>query len=204
MDTKELTALSQSIAKALGAEWYVKVDEDNYSRRISNRKRPNAALYVQNNGYNTAKKCSISGDVRVDGKYIDVYEPREGSGWYRAVNPSISVTIARGPEIIAKEITRRLLPEYLRILTLAEAQVAKEKAYAANKQSNLERLAAVAWVILRKREEYNQPQTEFRATVGSIRTDVKVNGDSTADIVLNDLTIEQAERIIALIREENF
>ena len=198
MDTKELTALTQSISDALGADWYVPEQEGgNWARKIQH-KTMNATLYISGDGYNKPTKCTISGGLNVgpNGQYVEVHENvkrNDYTHWERVDPGSISVTIARGAAVIAKEINRRFLPEYFRILALANSQVVKENDYKKAKRANLVRLAAAAGKTLANddREVFN---LSAREAYGDVSTSEK-----TASITLHSLTIEQAEAILRLL-----
>jgi hypothetical protein len=204
MDTKELTALTQGIATALGAEWEVELNDDNWSRRINHKLSPKR-LYVSGDGYTKPTKVSIGGHMHVgeNGQYVQVYETaKDGSGWHKAEVPTIGVSIARGFDTIAAEIKRRLLPEYDRIMTLALAQVQAEADHKATKRANLQRMADAAGHVLPAEDErYQRRDSSFYVSFDQLRLEVKAN-QSDVDIKIDNLTPAQAERLLQFIREE--
>lgn len=206
MDNKELTVLTQAVAESLGADWFVPEQEDcNWSRKIQH-KVLNATLYVAGDGYNKPTKVNISGSMNVGegNKYVEVYENvkrNDYTHWERVSAGSISVTIARGPEVIAKEIKRRLLPEYLRILALANAQVEKDRQYKATKLFNLERMAKAAGVTLLKPDkDYIDRRESFSIRYGELYGDVQA-GEKDVEIKLHSLTLEQAEALLRFVKK---
>jgi hypothetical protein len=203
MDTKELTALAQGIANALGSEWEVELSEDGWSRRI-NHKLSKKVLYVTGDGYKSTK-VNIGGSLHVgeNGQYVQVYEKgSDGTGWERKDVQPIGVSIARGFDVIASEIKRRLLPEYDRLLTLALAQVQREQDYKNAKRANLERMARAAGHALPARDETHQRRDDaFHVSFGNLSVEVKA-GDKDVDIKINNLTPEQAEGLLQILRGE--
>jgi hypothetical protein len=203
MDTKELTALTQGIASALGSEWEVELNDDNWSRRI-NHKLSKKVLYVSGDGYNKPTKVNIGGSLHVgeNGQYVQVYEKgNDGTGWERKDVPTIGVSIARGFDVIASEIKRRLLPEYDRLLTLALAQVQREQEYKNAKRANLERMARAAGHTLPAEDERHQRRDNaFNVSFGNLSVEVKA-GDKDVDIKINNLTPEQAEGLLQYLKQ---
>ena len=134
-------------------------------------------------------------NVGKDGQFVQVYETGvDGKGWERAVLPKISVALSRGPEAIAKEITRRLLPEYLRILALGIAQAEKDNAYANAKAINLRVLAQA---IGEKAPQERDEKVNFSA--GEAYGTIQANA-TTAELHLRSLTIDQAQHILKFLK----
>lgn len=196
MDTKELTALTQGIASALGNEWEVPLNDNNWTCKITH-KLSQKVLYVSGDGYNKPTKVNISGSLHVGecGRYVEVYQTaKDGSGWRKQTVPTISITIARGYDVIAKEINRRLLPEYDRILTLALTQVQKDKEYKDARQANIEALAEAAGV------KSPDGKDNLYVHFGEVYGTVEVYKDS-ANVKLNSLTLAQTRRLLQLLKE---
>ena len=206
MDSKDLTVLTQGIADALGSEWEVQMEDDNWSRRI-NHKLSQKRLYISGDGYNKPTKVTISGYLNVgeNGQYVQVYQAgTDGTGWHKQDPGSISVTIARGYEVIAKEIKRRFLPEYDRIMTLALAQVQKDKEYKDAKRANLERMAnAAGHTLPAKDERYQRRDDAFNVSFGHLSVEVKA-GQSDIDIKIDNLTPAQAENLLQLLKQGGY
>ncbi len=134
-------------------------------------------------------------NVGKDGQYVQVYEKEaDGKGWERAILPEISVALSRGSEAIAKEITRRLLPEYFRILALGIAQAEKDSAYANAKAVNFRVLAQA---IGEKEPQERDENVHFSAgeAYGTIQASA-----TTAELHLRSLTIDQAQHILKFLK----
>jgi len=79
---------------------------------------------------------------------IHCLRPRRGvpSGWYHTPEggwPSIKVTATRGAEAIAREIERRLLPDYRAAWTEAKQRLADTLAFNASTRALVDELAAI-------------------------------------------------------------
>lgn len=210
--TQLLSHYGRNIAEALRAiaplkPWtFVEPTEDTYSVYLRNAGK--ARIYLQFDGYGHEKptRLSISGHLNIgkNNQYVEVYEMgADGTGWYKASVPSITVTCAKNPEAIAKDIMRRFLPEYVRVLALAEDKLAKDTAYEAKIAANLLRLADVAGVEINSTEHLNgrgEVRKDFTLCIGESQYH-KVNvTDHDADLKLDSLTFEQAEYIIRYLK----
>jgi hypothetical protein len=141
-----LTALTAEIAKGLGNPWKVRPpredrDEHTYpSRWIVND--TGAELAISTDKYHIKPgRVEISGSMFIgrNRAFEQVYE--NGT---RAEVPTITVAIERGVDVIVKEIQRRLLPEYLRILALAQTQAKRHEEKTAARQARIRKLAAIS------------------------------------------------------------
>jgi hypothetical protein len=144
---------------------------------------------------------SISGSLNIgrNGAFVTVYE-----GGQRLSPGSISVALSRGPEAIAKEITRRLLPEYLRIFALAVAKLQADNAYDFDVSANLHFLAkAIGTVVPSKKDDGNSYVEAQRESISFNRGEaygtIRVS-NKTAELHLRSLTITQAEHILNYIK----
>jgi hypothetical protein len=138
-----LSALTAEIAKELGAPWKVRPlrpdrDEENYPTRwIVNGE--GAELWVRIEEYGAQKgRVKVSGSLHINGQFQTVYE--NGN---RASVPDISVNPERGVAVIAKEIKRRLLPDYLRVLAFALAQADRHNQQTKARQQAIRELLAL-------------------------------------------------------------
>jgi hypothetical protein len=192
---QELNQLAQEIAENLGNDWFNSEDDENNHKHIY-QVGTNARLYVsQRYGVNTHILIGGSLHVGRDGQYVEVYEGT-GSGWHRASAGEITVAISRGPATIAKEITRRFLPEYLRVLALANAKVASDTAYETDVRLNLKRLAKAADTTVTFDDTNRWDKREaFSLSIGEVYGTVHTSKD-TATLELRSLTIKQAEAIL--------
>ena len=213
MTSAERTIVLSELARQIAFElnlitplrpWtFVEPTEDVYSVHLRNAGK--ARIYIQFDGFNEPKRLTVSGYQHIgkNNSYVEVYDRgADGTGWTKASVPSITVAISRGPEAIAKDIAKRFLPEYLRVFALVEEKVAADSAYEAKIAANLQRLADVAGVHFHSEDGLNyrgEQRKSFSWKVGTAYHEVKVN-DHEADLKLNDLTFEQAEKIITLLK----
>jgi hypothetical protein len=111
------------------------------------------------------------------------------------------VALSRGPEAIAKDIAKRFLPEYLRIFALAEAKVAADAEYEAQIAANIQRLAKatgerVSVEAPNGRGEVRKNFTwKLRGNYHTVTASAK-----DCSLTLDNLTIEQAEKVIAILK----
>ena len=107
-------------------------------------------------------------------------------------DPSITVAADKSPEAMAKDITRRLLPDADALHTIVLEKIAALDASLNAQAAAVSRLAAVAGVPVQGN------QALFR--LGNYRHTVRVNQSGTVEIDARGLTAEQAERLIALLK----
>ncbi len=80
-----------------------------------------------------------------DGGRVEIVGAYPHSDYYFRTGEHVSITVAitRGPAVIAREITRRLLPVYTEVLDKIHAHIAKQAADHANRTQAAKRLAAL-------------------------------------------------------------
>ncbi len=196
-----LNTLTKEIAVALG--WTYTQDDEGYAKTIDQLAAyGNAKLYVSQRYGVNATHVVIGGGLHVgrDGSYVEVYEnvvdSRGGFTWERQSAGEISVAIARGPAVIAKEITRRFLPHYLHVLALANAKVASDNVYANAVRANLVRLCKAADPPVSFDDTNRWDTREVTSlSIGEVYGTIHASKD-TATLELRSLTIAQAERIL--------
>lgn len=122
------------IANALGSSWTVKPLTQN---QIEDGYTPIYADIVDSKTEATigfSRVWNKKTHVHVSGSYP--YRDAEGKTFwnlpYNVENPSINSAIAKGPEKVARDIEKRLLPEYLPLLNDC---LAKRKAYGTSESS---------------------------------------------------------------------
>ena len=124
---KDLPKLAREVAAALGdlpgREWQHDIGWPGFGERISG---PSDRFITLTVPYNTR------GQVEISGSY-----PAGSSAMYDLKHFEITVRADRGAEVIAKEITRRLMPDYL-------AELARLKVWLANQADRAERQRQLA------------------------------------------------------------
>lgn len=204
MEREELKALTLQITLELQrldpvTGWYADINDENHHSQRIKAKADHAVLYVSTSHYGKGR-VSIDGSLNVgkNGQYVRVYQTaKDGSGWHEQRVQPISVAVSRGPSVIAKETLRRFLPEYLRILDLALDQVSKENNYLQARQAARKRLQIAAGKIPDVSKE--DDRQNFHISIGEVYGDVDVS-DKTASIHLRSLTVEQAEKVLRMVR----
>jgi hypothetical protein len=209
MDSTERTNLlsfyGRAIAGALNAlvplrPWtFVEPTENTYSVYLRNAGK--ARIYLQFDGYEKPTRIIISGYLHIgkNGQYVEVYEKSaDGTRWNRCSVPSITVTVAKNPEAIAKDIVRRFLPEYLRVLALAEDKLVEDAAYEAKIAANLQRLAWATGTLLTDCDRHEARKNFTWKLHNNYHTVTASENDCS--LTLDNLTIEQAEKIIGILK----
>ncbi len=205
MDNAQIIALTAEVAKALGDGWKY-TPEDSVYQTIQGENQASLSLHLTRTSYTKpSDRMTIGGSLNVGkgGSYVEVYEKgADGTGWNRASVSDITVAIARGPEAIAKEITRRFLPEYLRVLRLAQEKAKENNAWDAAVTANLKRLAQAAGTVVPTdkhpgKDVRNSLHVSIREAYGTIQA-----SNNTAQLELRSLSIEQAEYILTYLAKK--
>lgn len=191
----QLQALVHLIAQHLG-DWKAGTDEHN---RDELRNGQGAKLYISfcDNGRERSR-VAIHGGMNIgrNGAYETVYDPDTRE---RLSPPSITVAISRGVETIAKEIKRRVIPEYLRIFELGTLQVQRQNDATAKRQANIRKLAAATGAAV---PDFKQHPDTDRFYIGKRYGIVVVHYDGRAAFEHLDVTMEEAEYILRYLKGE--
>lgn len=202
-----LSKLGIEISQALNAKytkhrpWTLNVPSlEGYS--VCLRNAGNGRIWLQmtsSKGYDLNDRLHISGDLNI-GKNRSYVEVRDAN--YQRITPGeITVAVARGPEVIAREIATRFLPHYLDVLEKANDKVKAEADYEAKLTANLQRLAKVAGVSVGTVNYRNEVNREFTLKSSGHYHTVKTN-ETDVDMSLDSLTFDQAEYIIRYLKGE--
>jgi hypothetical protein len=126
---REFAELARAVASHLDGFTAHAVDDFGYTLRLDHPDGRGLYLHRQHNN-----ECR----VEIVGAYPHSdYYFREGE------HVSITVAITRGPAVISREITRRLLPVYTQVLGKIHAHIAKQTTDHANRTRAARRLAAL-------------------------------------------------------------
>lgn len=112
---------------------------------------------------------------------------------------SITVKRDRGPDVIAREVTKRLLPDYLPELAEVQSRIAREKQAAsslADTIAELEKLAPGGYAMHDNRVRISIPN---RSTYGDIR--LNHDGSSVSELELRGLPLEFVRTVLAMLRD---
>jgi len=126
---QQLAELARAVAAHLDGFTARTVDDFGYTLRLDNP--DGRGLYLHRRHNNESR-------VEIVGAY-----PHSDYYFQAGEHVSITVAIARGPAVISREITRRLLPAYTEVLGKIHAHIAKQTADHANRTRAAKRLAAL-------------------------------------------------------------
>ena len=195
---EELVQLTKDIAKELGDAWMFKPMDEPYPTQYING--PNEAeIAIRIETYGSRKgRVEVHGNFHIgrEREFIDVREWNHATS-ERCKLPEISISGNRGAAAIAKEITRRFLPEYLPLLQKAIDKRDAAISWEDKTRANLVTLAAVVNASI--------PTERDRTTASFYHNDkaygdIQCSGDSVS-LKLSSLTTEQAKRILAMVAE---
>ena len=181
MTTTATDNLAQAVAVELGPEWA-------YSALARTITRPDGAgVYF-----------SVLADKRV---HVGGERPA-GTSYGIGDNPPDGITVAlgRGPRVIALEITRRYLLDYLSWYANAARRLAETQAVEAARHALLSELAAILGVAASKPGRDQQVYAHLLRPGSSLAV-VTGSYDGTVNIKINSATPELARAILRIIRE---
>lgn len=137
-----LTVTAIAVATELGEGWSMdapRTDEDNGYRNVSHTDGRSFSMFASLWGKHDGK-VSVSGNWNFGDRELGITFP------YGKTQPKISVALDRGAAVIAKEITRRFLPDYDKLFAEISETVRTHTAHRDKKTAIVGRLAAVAGV----------------------------------------------------------
>lgn len=154
----------------------------------------------------TGKRLVVSGEWPKDAKG-ETYRPSSYSHSTDPQAPEITVSKDRPADQIAKDITRRFLPAYLRAWTAMKERARASDEYEAAKGSLIDRLAVIPGM---RRYQYphwgsrKEDRLDFSSGAGGpgryVHGDVEVFRDNV-NIKVNGLDPDTAEKVLRLICE---
>lgn len=198
--------LYKGVAKHLEG-WTVKVDNlevDNcYRYKIIDGK--GHALSLDFGRYSVQR-----GKVHVSG-----YWPLKGEHGFsspsdvRETSPSVNIALDKGHEKIAKDITRRFLPDYFRVYAKIEEKIAADNAYADRKGQNWRRMVDAGLITNPRERSGGDPCGDARvkgqdgynydAGYGT----VTMSGENSVTIELRSLPVDTAIRVLKALKGES-
>lgn len=186
-EKQELTKMTLAVAAALGPPWKAVAPEENDRPTDDIANGNGASLYLNIDRHKKRVKVGGSMHFQVNGRtqYVQLYP--------RFEVPGITVAMERGPEAVAKEINRRLLPDYLKAVELAKAQVAKQNETTERKQANIRKLVAACDGRLPEFDKYPEASHFY---LGKRSGTVHVNYDESVNFERLGVSMEEAEYIL--------
>ena len=201
MDNAQLIALTHEIVKELGSGWTFTPSDDSTYQKIDGEGQEQLYLHLTSTSYRQpADRVSIGGSLSVgkNRQHVTVYERgADGKGWNQTNVSDITANIGRGAKAIAADIKRKLLPEYLRVLALAQKQVADEAARVNRVRGILDRLAPLVNKTTGNLNEEASALSFYDEVKGY--GDIKAHSDGTVSLELNSISEEKARRILELL-----
>ncbi len=148
--------------------------------------------------------------------HVSGYWPRKGQNGYtspadvRESSPSINVSLDRGHAAIARQITTRFLPEYMRVFALILARIAADDDYSARKSANWKSIVDRGLVIDARISAGGNECGELRIgtkgpngwNYGAGYGNVFMSSADSVQIELRSLPIETAIRVLAALKGE--
>lgn len=199
MTTREqLRAITRDVAPELaretGDDWRYVPDDDTYAAgRI--RRADGAQLWIHGEGWtHQAGRIEIHGDYpRGPGNEVIYLDHQDRQ---RGMSTRITVAESRGPKVIAREIARRLLPDYLERLERVRERVARDDEHEARRRRFRGELAGILGAT-------GQLLREERGGELYVNTDaayVMARVDSDGHVTFDRFTVSDAELARAICR----
>jgi hypothetical protein len=184
--------LARDLAEALGDDWHwKKPDEDHVTGFIDGPDGRQLAVHVQTYGAQEGKKGEISG----------LLPQRDAKGDYFSTSierPSIGFTVARGVDAIARDVQRRLLPDYEVAFQRTQEALARRNEYLAETTDSIAGiLEAVPGLEWRRHREESSASFDLE---GAGWGDIKAHGDSVS-LEARSLSREQVIRMLRALAE---
>jgi hypothetical protein len=178
------------VASELGEGWSVDVSPDTAENNATLVGPDGARVFMHLPMYGNTDKFEITGwygwqEIR------DMYPDPE--------RVSINVGRFRGPEVIAREISRRLLPKYLPELVRVNAWKAKRRTAEAVRDEVAAELFAAAGDTPGPHAQHTVYVKNAARNGGITRMTVELGGSVSVERMY--LTVDQARRLIALLSE---
>ena len=118
LDTKFFSKIAEHLCTLTDGNWKHVVDQ--YGNNSIDETRSGLSLWFRVGGYGNEGKIVISYNRPRDrkGSYVDVYENHT-----KIANPSIRVSASKTPEVVAKDIVRRVLDAAKHVHVLVTKQI---------------------------------------------------------------------------------
>jgi len=139
---------------------------------------------------------SSDGRLRISGVYP---HSKDGNRGYNLKDVTITVTVEKSATLIAREIERRVLPDYLEELEEATRQVNERNDYTETRGANIQELSDVAGVSIASGFDRDVPAFRFGGD-RNYQHQVKCQGKDTIEMKLDSLTVEQARKVITVLK----
>lgn len=186
-------ALALKIAPLLGDDWSVETErESSWNALIYG---PNGArIFIAGEHFKPAPcKLEIAGWLPEGSRDVVHYD--------ETMTHKIGASESRGAEVIAREITRRLLPEYLAHLADVTERIAKRNDAAATRAATIVKLAQDFRGSVAS-NGYKPDEARFGHGSRDYYGSVEIRHDSkSVDLEIHGLPVELARKIAAILRK---
>ena len=120
IDTDFFTKIAQNLCTLTDGNWKPVVDQ--HGNTSIDETRSGLSLWFRVGGYGNGGMITVSYSRPRDskGSYVEVYHPMGGG---RIASPSIRVSASKTPEVIAKDIVRRMLDAAKNVHALVTKQI---------------------------------------------------------------------------------
>lgn len=189
MEIQEFKTKAEAIGAALKMSVTFASDEDmRWNKRAHLKTIDGEEIRVENGDYKTKGRFSFHGCY-----------PRNEKGEHMHYGPSVSITVAaeKTAEQIAKDVERRLMPEYRAELKKAQEQAESSNRYHRARHENLKKIADHLGIGL---TSWDGNKNEFIfPNLSGIRK-IEPYGEGTVRLEDVEVTPEMAIKIIDLIK----
>jgi hypothetical protein len=204
ISSSDLPRLARQIAEALGSPWANSTAKRFNGGAINAYEHPNYQ-YIQGDGDERLELHFASGSnmqrLTVSGRYPITSRGGFISAPHGTPRPDMTVAISRGPEAIAKDITRRLLPEYRKVLAAVQEIKRRTDASEDSQEANLRSLAEV----------FGTNPSADNLKHGTMRLNIPIQGaygdleafDNSVNLNLRSIPIQKALQVARLLMESN-
>jgi len=165
----------------------VEKKDDSWHYVYMDAKKGEESIHFSSGGYQMKDRIRISGSFpRTEkGESVDPYR-------YGEKRHEITVSLAKTPQQIARDIERRFLPRYRELFGGVVERVNKSNQYARTCAKNLEAIKG------KPLTEYEMKERTWRFS-GSVLGEVWVDNES-ARVELHSVPIETAKKIMAIVK----
>jgi uncharacterized protein YdhG (YjbR/CyaY superfamily) len=204
LDNAFFDKIANALSTLTDGRWYASIDT--YGNRSIVEAGSGLSLYVRVGGYGNEGKITISYDRPRDdrGDYVEVYHPMGGG---KIADPSIRVSASKTPEVIAKDIVRRMLDAAKNVHVLVLERIESNAEYHTKKNMLTKEIADICHATVKADHlhasevsinpyESITPRADFRCGYGSIT----VSSDS-AEFKLTSVPAALAKKLAAVIHE---
>lgn len=190
---EDFIQLIKDVAQALGGEWTLKEfpDDWNWGGTLTEIST-GAIIDLTSGGYRNPEKMHIRSELPKSDKGEAPYVGLQ----YGQAMPNINASTKKTGAQIARDIERRLMPEYLPLLEKAHEVIAQHNAFHSKTETMAAKIAKIARVPIEPGEAkvnfYHSPLPAFHENLGSAQVhadDVELNLRLDYDTALHILTL---------------